>query len=64
MATVEDEHRHEVAALLDDHAAWRARRADLSAAEPDVAADAWHESDDAGCDLAAELLRLLTDRPG
>lgn len=63
MATAE---RQEVAALLDDHAVWRARRAELSAAEPHVAADAWHESDDTGCDLAdraAELLRILADRP-
>lgn len=53
--------------LLSEHAEWRSERADLSAGEaagdlPD--AFDWHDSDDAGCDLADRAIALLTEVTG
>lgn len=53
--------------LLAEHAEWRAERADLSAAEEVgryVAGDDWHDSDDAGCDLADRAIALLAEVTG
>jgi hypothetical protein len=53
--------------LLAEHAEWRAERADLSAAEEAgryVAGDDWHDSDDAGCDLADRAIALLAEVTG
>ncbi|WP_408899810.1 hypothetical protein ACJ5H2_21745 (plasmid) [Nocardioides sp. R1-1] len=53
--------------LLAEHAEWRAERADLSAAEEAgryVAGDDWHDSDDAGCDLADRAIALLAEMTG
>lgn len=53
--------------LAREHAEWRAERADLSAAEEAgryVAGDDWHDSDDAGCDLADRAIALLAEVTG
>ncbi len=50
--------------LLAEHAEWRSERADLSAGEADgdfPAASDWHDSDDAGCDLADRAIALLAE---
>lgn len=53
--------------LLAEHAEWRSERADLSAGEADgdfPAASDWHDSDDAGCDLADRAIALLAEVTG
>lgn len=53
--------------LLAEHAEWRGERADLSAGEADgdfPAASDWHDSDDAGCDLADRAVALLAEVTG
>ena len=53
--------------LIAEHAEWRAGRADLSAGESagdfPVSSD-WHDSDDAGCDLAYRAIALLCEVTG
>jgi hypothetical protein len=61
------EQRRAAADLLAEHAEWRATRADLSAGEaagafPDPSD--WHDSDDAGCDLADRAIALLAELTG
>lgn len=52
----------DAAGLIAEHAAWRAARDELSAAEATGEAprsSAWHASDDAGCELADRAVGLL-----
>lgn len=52
----------EAVELINEHAQWRAERADLSAGESsgDIPSPSdWHNSDDAGCDLAERAIALL-----
>lgn len=53
--------------LLAEHAEWRAERAVLSAGEATgdfPATSDWHDSDDAGCDLADRAIALLAEVTG
>ena len=55
-----------VSDLVAEHAEWRSERANLSAGEADgdfPAASDWHDSDDAGCDLADRAIAMLASSP-